>query len=273
MASYPILPYIAAMDSVSKFPETLAKDFPELAFAQNFPSLDSTNLEAKRRAESGAKAAALVTADTQTAGRGRMGRSWESPSGKGLYFSLLLRPRLKPAEATLITLAAGLSVATTLKKMEAEPILIKWPNDVLLQGKKIAGILCEMKSTQNGIEYVVVGIGINLTQKPEDFSPEVSKTAGSLEFLTGKEWAKEKVLKNFLQVFFPELKNLETGGSADLIRRWEKESEQLGRMIRVISGGQRLEGKAIGLNPQGYLRLELEEGVIQNLIDEETTLL
>jgi BirA family biotin operon repressor/biotin-[acetyl-CoA-carboxylase] ligase len=238
-----------------------------------FPTLDSTNLEAKRRAESGTKAVTLIVADAQTAGRGRMGRTWESPKGKGLYFSLLLCPRVKPALAPLITLAAGLSLGITLKEMGAAPIIIKWPNDILLQEKKIAGILCEMKTMGTEVEYVVAGIGINLSQKPNDFSPEVSPRAGSLEFLTEKDWDKERILRNFLNAFLPEIKNLEGGGSADLTQRWEQGSGLLGRKIQVLSRRQPLEGEVVGLNPLGHLRLKLADGTIQNLIDEETTLL
>jgi BirA family transcriptional regulator, biotin operon repressor / biotin---[acetyl-CoA-carboxylase] ligase len=255
------------------FIPSLPQAFPQLQVSQFHPSLDSTNLEAKRLAEVEGKSSALIVAESQTAGRGRMGRAWESPKGLGLYFSLLLHPRLKPAEATLMTLAAGWSLGVTLKKMGAAPIIVKWPNDIVLQGKKIAGVLCEMKSRGNEVEYVVVGIGINISQKPKDFSLEVAAHAGSLELLTGKIWDKEKILQNFLQAFFPEVKKLEEGKAADLIQQWEGISDLLGRKIRVRSGQKPLEGTVLGLNPQGHLRLKLGDGSIQNLIDEETTLL
>jgi BirA family transcriptional regulator, biotin operon repressor / biotin---[acetyl-CoA-carboxylase] ligase len=130
-----------------------------------------------------------------------------------------------------------------------------------------------MKSRGNEVEYVVVGIGINISQKPKDFSLEVAAHAGSLELLTGKIWDKEKILQNFLQAFFPEVKKLEEGKAADLIQQWEGISDLLGRKIRVRSGQKPLEGTVLGLNPQGHLRLKLGDGSIQNLIDEETTLL
>jgi BirA family biotin operon repressor/biotin-[acetyl-CoA-carboxylase] ligase len=261
------------MADFKNFVESLPRSFPELTQIEFHPSIDSTNLQAKRITGTDGKGSTLIVADTQTAGRGRMGRSWESPEGKGLYFSLLLRPRLKPNEATLITLAAGLSLGMTLKEMGAESILIKWPNDILLKEKKIGGILCEMKSMGSEVQYVVVGIGINLSQQPEDFSRDVSARAGSLELLTGRKWDKERILENFLHAFLPEIKNLEKGGSADLIARWEQASDLLGRKIHVLSRREPLEGIAMGLNPQGHLRLKLEDGTMQNLIDEETTLL
>jgi BirA family biotin operon repressor/biotin-[acetyl-CoA-carboxylase] ligase len=271
--SFGAFPYIPAMAAFKIFIESLPRNFPELELAQFHPSLDSTNLEAKRIADAGVHHTALLVAETQTAGRGRMNRSWESPAGLGLYFSLLLRPELKAADASLITLAAGCSLGATLKELGASPLLIKWPNDLLLKEKKVAGILCEMKSTGSEVEYVVVGVGINLSQRPEDFSKEVSPRAGSLDFLTGRKWDQEKILNQFLQNFFPEIKNLEKGGSADLIRRWEQESGLLGQKIRAVSDRRPLEGTVAGLSPQGHLRLQLADGSIENLIDEETTLL
>ena len=261
------------MTELKKFIESLPKTFPEIKLAQFYSSLDSTNLETKRLAETDDKKSALIVADTQTAGRGRMGRTWESPKGLGLYFSLLLYPKLKPAAAALLTLAAGWSLAVTLKELGAAPIIIKWPNDILLKGKKIAGILCEMRSMGPEVKSVVVGIGINLSQKPNDFSPALTDTAGSLGQLTGKTWDREKILKNFLKFYLSEIKKIEAGGAADLIQRWEGTSDFLGRKIKARSGEKLLEGTVLGLNPQGHLRLKLPDGSVQNLIDEETTLL
>jgi BirA family biotin operon repressor/biotin-[acetyl-CoA-carboxylase] ligase len=130
-----------------------------------------------------------------------------------------------------------------------------------------------MKSMGDEVKSVVVGIGINLSQRPQDFSAELSDHAGSLEFLMGKKFDKEKILKNFFHSFFQEIKKLETGGAANLIQAWEKTSDLLGRKIKALSGKKQIEGTVLGLNPQGHLRLRLADGSTQNLIDEETTLL
>lgn len=261
------------MNSLQNLIEEIPREFPEIQQGHFYPSLDSTNLEAQRLAEARPDLSALLVAEGQSAGRGRKGRSWESPKGKGLYFSLLLRPKLKTPEGTLITLAAGLSLGRTLRKLGLAPILIKWPNDILLQGKKVAGILCEMKSTENIVSDVVVGVGINISQKPADFSPEVRERAGSLEELTQKKWDKEEILKSFLRFFLPEIKNLEEGKKEDLISRWEKESDLLGRNLLANLEYERQIGTVLGLTPQGYLRLKMEDGSELQLIDEETILL
>ncbi len=149
---------------------------------QLYDSLPSTNLAAKRLALDGAPHGTLVLAAHQSAGRGRLGRSFESPAGKGVYLSLLLRPALPAAGAQAVTAAAAVAVCRVVSAMCGLELTVKWVNDLYYQGKKVAGILTEAgASFESGqIEWLVVGIGLNLTTRPEDFPPELARTAGGL---------------------------------------------------------------------------------------------
>ncbi|MBI2083443.1 MAG: biotin--[acetyl-CoA-carboxylase] ligase [Deltaproteobacteria bacterium] len=162
-----------------------------------FREIDSTNAEAIRRARDGEPAGSVFVADSQNEGRGREGRRWESPAGKNLYVSFLLRPEVRPVEAVEITQMVAAVVRETLGR----EVVIKRPNDILIDGKKVAGILCEMSSEGDKTSWVVVGIGINVNTDPEDFSPEVRETATSLKIAFGREFDREGVLKKLIGVF------------------------------------------------------------------------
>ncbi|MBI3064716.1 MAG: biotin--[acetyl-CoA-carboxylase] ligase [Deltaproteobacteria bacterium] len=145
-----------------------------------FQEIDSTNSYARRLADAGAPEGAVVIAEHQSDGRGRLGRSWESPPYRNLYFSLLLRPTLAPAHAPQITLMAAVALADTVAAFVAEPPAIKWPNDILLQGKKLAGILTESSCDAKRIEFVILGIGVNLNfPRERTDAMELSKTSDS----------------------------------------------------------------------------------------------
>ncbi|MBI2981240.1 MAG: biotin--[acetyl-CoA-carboxylase] ligase [Deltaproteobacteria bacterium] len=167
-----------------------------------FGEIDSTNSEAIRHAREGEPAGSVYVSDSQTGGRGREGRRWESPPGKNLYVSFLLRPEMRPVEAMEITQGVAVVVRETLKAdwpSPAEIIAIKPPNDIMIGGKKVAGILCEMSSIGEKTSWVVVGIGINVNTDPEDFSPEVRETATSLKTVFGREFDREEILERLIQ--------------------------------------------------------------------------
>ena len=198
---------------------------------------DSTNERARELAALGAPHGTLVTASRQTAGRGRQGRSWVAPDGRGLLCSLLLRdpPRLLP-------LAAGVAVASVV----GVPALVKWPNDVLVDGRKVAGILVEGRPQER---WAVVGIGLNVALQPEDFPPELRETAGTLG--QGPE-AIEPTLERLLEA----LEHWITASPEDVLEAFRTRGALLGRAIRWAGG----EGRAAGVDPEGQLMVQTRQG-------------
>jgi BirA family biotin operon repressor/biotin-[acetyl-CoA-carboxylase] ligase len=170
---------------------------------QFFNELPSTNTFAREQAAQGAAQGLVIVADYQTVGRGKPGRKWVSPAGKDLLFSLLLRPPVRPNQAPMITQIACRSVAEVLNKRYKIPTTFKRPNDILVKGKKICGVLTEAQSLSNRkLESVVVGIGLNVNSEPQ----ELPETATSLKAFKGQEYPREKILKEILDQLLSDLK-------------------------------------------------------------------
>jgi BirA family transcriptional regulator, biotin operon repressor / biotin---[acetyl-CoA-carboxylase] ligase len=203
---------------------------------------------------------AVVIANQQTHGKGRQGRSWHSEPGVGLYLSVLLRPRFQPENLACITLMAGVATASTIK-LHA-PAKLKWPNDLLLNGKKLAGVLCEY--VPGTPPAIIVGIGVNLnhTQFPEDIQGQ----ATSLKLETGKTLDRTTLVLSLLKNLATEYEEILQGNIGNLIRKWTDQSEMFGQTVTVYQKGETLVGKALGLNPQGKLILQIHEGE-QRLLD------
>jgi BirA family biotin operon repressor/biotin-[acetyl-CoA-carboxylase] ligase len=227
-----------------------------------FESLPSTNTEAARQAALGAPEGLCVVAREQTAGRGRQQRAWASPKDAGLYFSVVLRPRLVAREWPLVTLAAALAVRDALLeacRLEAD---IKWPNDLLASGRKLCGILAEAVETPRG-RAVVVGIGVNLNNHA--FPPEILETATSVEEQTGSTPGVERLLASLTRSLARHYETLQAaGGPSEIIREWESRSSYArGRRVRVALAEETFEGTTRGLEPDGALRVETDEGEIR----------
>jgi BirA family transcriptional regulator, biotin operon repressor / biotin---[acetyl-CoA-carboxylase] ligase len=200
----------------------------------------------------------VIIADRQTEGRGRLGRSWHSESGSGLYISTLLNPNLPIENLSCITLMAGVATASTLQ-LHA-PAKLKWPNDVLLNGKKLAGILCEFIPDSN----IIMGIGINLnhTQFPEN----IQNIATSLKLETGQTVNRTDVALHLLQNLNSEYKEFLQKNNKNLIRKWTEQTNMFGKTVTVNHKGKSQTGIATGLNPQGKLILQTPDGK-QHLLD------
>jgi BirA family biotin operon repressor/biotin-[acetyl-CoA-carboxylase] ligase len=227
-----------------------------------FDSLPSTNLEAARRAIEGAAEGLCVVASEQTAGRGRLQRQWISPKGAGLYFSVVLRPRISQSSWPLITLAAALAVHDALLEAYALRTDIKWPNDILSSNRKLCGILAETVDTSVG-RALVLGIGINLA--PSAFPPEVHEIATSVQLEIGKVPELETILRHLMLALEHryEMLQSEHGGEV-ILRDWsERSSYASGKRIRVAGGQELLEGITRGLESDGALRVETDEGEIR----------
>jgi BirA family biotin operon repressor/biotin-[acetyl-CoA-carboxylase] ligase len=261
------------MSAFQELIEGLPKKLPELKSAFYFATLGSTNDQALSLGKDGAEEGTLVVADHQSKGRGRMQRHWESPAGTGLYFSLLLRPPIQAKEVPLLTIATGLAIGESLRVMGLSPLIIKWPNDIIVQGKKVAGTLTELVTTDQGVDFVILGIGINVNQEPEDFSQTIQNIAGSLKMLSKRPWDRAELLMTLIPAIFREVGNLITQGSAHLIQRWNQSSGMVGHQIRARVDKEEKTGKVLGLNPQGHLLMQKENGEIEELVAADTTLL
>ena len=161
--------------------------------------IDSTNVRARMLADEGAPEGTIVVAEAQLKGKGRRGRSWFSPAGQGIYVSVILRPRVPPAEATLLVLMAAVAAAEALLSHADLPVSVKWPNDILVGGKKIAGILTEMRLDGDRIDHVVIGMGVNVNTPAESLPPEIGAIATSLSAKTGRTFSRAGLLRTYLE--------------------------------------------------------------------------
>lgn len=227
-----------------------------------FDSLPSTNDEAARQAKLGANEGLGVVARQQTAGRGRRERVWHSPADAGLYFSLILRPKLEMQKLPLITLAAAISVSDAVEEACDLPTDIKWANDVFAGGKKLSGILAETVETENGIA-VVLGIGINL--KKDAIAPELFNTATAIEGETGEAPDVGKLLAALTKNLEKNYRILHlTNGSEQIIELWTKRSSYaFGKSVRVTLENESFEGETCGLESSGALRVRAENGLMK----------
>jgi BirA family transcriptional regulator, biotin operon repressor / biotin---[acetyl-CoA-carboxylase] ligase len=225
-----------------------------------FNSLDSTNSKAYQLALNGAKEGEVVIAESQEKGRGRLGRQWFSPPFLNLYISVTLRPKLPPHQASLITLMAAVATADAIEKFSGLPPLIKWPNDILLQGRKVAGLLNEIHSEMDRIHFVILGIGVNLNMDGKMFSKELRPVATSLKIEMGRIISR----KAFLQILLQELEGWYSiflkEGSGVLLKAWRDRARIKGRRVKVASFKERLAGVAIDVDSDGALILETEDG-------------
>jgi BirA family transcriptional regulator, biotin operon repressor / biotin---[acetyl-CoA-carboxylase] ligase len=236
----------------------------------HFDIAASTNDLAKKLGVQGAPEGALVVAETQSAGRGRLGRSWHSPPGMGLYASLLLRPPLPPADMPLITLSTAVSVVRTLTRSVGVIPGIKWPNDLILNGKKLGGILTEMETESDQIRYLVVGLGLNVNNP--DFPPELAGTATSLFQEKGRPFQRVPLLKTWLEEFENLYLRFLARGFPEILEEWKQHSVTLGKYVAVRQGTRHLEGLALEVAADGALLLETARGEVMKVTSGEITL-
>ena len=225
----------------------------------------STNDEAAAWARAGAPAGAVVVAETQTRGRGRQGRVWHSPPGAALFFSVVLRPPLPPMKVPPLTLAAGVALAETAARFEVMPSL-KWPNDLLVDGRKAAGILTESACQGGRLEHVIVGIGVNLNV--DQFPPELAEIATSLHRARGRTIDRSElaaVLCERLEVWHD---RFVAGGAGEVVGAWKSFARFFGRRVEVALGNERVAGVAEDLDEDGALRLRTERGIVRVMAGE-----
>ena len=225
--------------------------------------VDSTNEWAKELAMYGACEGTVVIAETQTRGRGRLGREWVSPTG-GLWFSMILRPKFRPSEAVKLTFVAGLAVAKVLREMFDLKAETKWPNDVLVNGRKICGILTEMNTTGETVNFVVVGVGVNTNFDVEEAFPEqLKKVATSLQNELGRKVRLEELFRGLLERLENLYELFTKEGFTPVLEEWKIYAGFLGRQVEVASPTEKLSGLALDVDHDGALVLRLEDGTMR----------
>lgn len=224
-------------------------------------SIDSTNSEVKRRAMAGAEEGLVVTAEEQTAGRGRRGRSFHSPSGTGLYFSVLLRPKCSVEELSNLTAWVAVAVAEGVETTCGTKPAIKWTNDLVLNGKKISGILTELsiESESGFVEYVVVGVGINVNHKKGDFPPDLEQTTSSIAIETGGTLCRACLCRDILLSLNKMISTFPQGKTAYL-EAYRENCLTLGREVQVIVGEDRRPATAVGIDEEFRLLVDYPDG-------------
>jgi BirA family biotin operon repressor/biotin-[acetyl-CoA-carboxylase] ligase len=227
----------------------------------SFKTLGSTNVLAKRLAETGGGQGTLVIADRQTRGRGRLGRSWHSPPGVGLYFSIVLRPQTQIARMPALSQVAGLSICHVLEREHGLSVQLKWPNDCVLNGKKIAGILVELSAEMDKINYAILGIGLNVNHKREDFPAGLRSRATSLLLETKSLGHRIKLLQGILADFERSYAKFQRYGLQSIGPELVRRSAVLGKRVTVNLGKKKIAGVAIGIDENGALRLKLKDRV------------
>ncbi len=221
----------------------------------------STNDLAREEGRMGTPAGWLFAAARQTAGRGRLGRSWESPAGRGLYVSILLRPALSVAETGQLPILASVAAVDAVEALTGWRPQIKWPNDLVLRGRKLGGLLIETETSGPAIAFAVIGIGINVRHAEEDFSPEVRGLATSLYLATGHLYRRADLLVALLHAFERRLAR----PFAEAREAWSASSLTLGQRVELTTARGRRRGQALGLDDSGALLLRTDSGEVETI--------
>ena len=225
-----------------------------------FPLVDSTNEVVKREAAAGAPEGTVVVAEQQEQGKGRLGRQWVSSPGMGLWFSVLLRPEIIPAQAAQLTFVSAVAVCRALRAVTGLPLLIKWPNDILLGRQKVCGILTELSAEIEGVDYVVVGIGINVNQRPEEFPLELRDTAVSLAMGAKHSFSRAELLRKILQEYEDQYHLYLEKGFTPIRSLWREHNTTLGKKVLVSTKEGSFTGVAEDINKEGCLLIKKDSG-------------
>ncbi|MFW5985684.1 MAG: biotin--[acetyl-CoA-carboxylase] ligase [Halanaerobiaceae bacterium] len=221
------------------------------------PQTESTNTTAKNLAASGVEEGTMVLAEKQSSGRGRRGKEWFSPGGTGLWFSLILRPEFTPEKASFLTILTALSLEKVLREYRLKPF-IKWPNDIYVDNKKVAGILSEISAEIDFVKYAVVGIGINVNQ--EYFPEDIKEKATSLKIVSGQNISRKKLLSDILLEFENFYELLLANEEKEILKQWKNKLDILGHRVQIKTNNRDYYGRAIDISEGGALILEDESG-------------
>jgi BirA family biotin operon repressor/biotin-[acetyl-CoA-carboxylase] ligase len=226
-------------------------------------AVDSTNLQLKVQAEAGTPEGAVLVADQQLAGKGRLGRQWVSPAGVNLYCSVLLRPPIPVQQAPQLTFLSAVAVVDVLEEVGQVKAEVKWPNDILVGGAKIAGLLNEMSAETEQVNYVVLGLGVNLNMTADQFPSELNYPATSVLLETGQPVVRQIFLRALLERLDFYYAEFLRHGFAPIRQRWEQLCPIINRQVTVDSGPV---ATVVGLEADGALRLQFDTGVIERIV-------
>jgi len=235
------------------------------------PETSSTNDEAAARAKAGCPDGAVVFAEKQTRGRGRLGRTWASPYAKGLWFSVVLYVDLPEAGASLLTLVGAVAAAETIRAELAIPALIRWPNDIVVRSKKLGGVLVESRSRGGRGRAYILGIGINVNYAADEMPRQIQKHATSLLIECGKPVDRIALARAMLERLDQWCLRVGSGETAGIAEAWRRLSSTLGRRVTVEQGGRQYRGMAIDLDPAGALILRRRKGPVRRFRAHEVT--
>lgn len=232
----------------------------------SYRKVDSTNTIAYELAEKGLKEGAIIVADEQARGRGRQGRFWQSPPNTGIYMSCILRPQMTPNEIPKITLVAAVALARAVREFTGLAAMIKWPNDILIGGKKACGILTEMKAEQDSIDFIILGIGINVNTQPKDLPKSGTSLKSELRHFGRTEGlSRIDLVKKIIEMIEEYYIILKKRGSCPIIEEWKSLSAMLGSRVKVTLAGRAFEALAHDIDPDGALVVRLDSGVLEKV--------
>jgi BirA family biotin operon repressor/biotin-[acetyl-CoA-carboxylase] ligase len=237
---------------------------------QVFQETNSTNDVVEKLARDGVAEGVVVFAESQTKGRGRLGRKWISPEGQGLWFSVLLRPPLPPASATQLTIAAATAVARAIRLETGLSPEIKWPNDILIHGKKVVGILTELNAELDRVRYVIIGIGVDVNV--DEFPADLVETATSLATAAGKYLIRAEIAAAVLRELDVDYSRITRGEFAALAEEWEQQCITLGRRVQIHIGERTVAGRAESLDNDGALLLRTDHGHLERIVGGDVVL-
>lgn len=232
----------------------------------------STNAEAKKLAREGCPEGTVIIAETQNGGKGRLGRVWFTPWSRGLWFSMVLRPPVNLIDTPQITMVAAVSVATAIREHTGVAAGIKWPNDILVDGKKVCGILVELNAEMDRVNFMVAGIGLNVNIKKDEFPPELENIATSLEIESGQHIYRVPLLRSLLQHFESWYYRWLNEGFAIILKNWRQLCVTLDCPVTVHTIKESYSGYAFDVDDTGALLVRTEDGAVQRLVAGEVTL-
>src|SRR5450432_1812269 len=239
---------------------------------QVFEQTTSTNDAIEKLARDGVKEGVVIFAESQTKGRGRLGRKWISPARKGLWFSILLRPDLRPQETTKLSVASATALRRAIAAETGLKPEIKWPNVILIGGKKIAGILTELSAELDRVKHVILGIGVDVNLNANEFPPELRKSATSLKIESGKAIDRADLAAAILRDLDYDYTRACGHFFADVVDEWEGHCVTIGKNVVVQIGGRKIRGRAESLDDDGALIIRTEHGRLERIIGGDVTL-